>query len=221
VQDSLTANQKGAIAELAIQLAATRAKVGVYLPTDGHSRADLVLEVGGRLLRVQAKWGQLSPDRRVIRVSTSGSRCTPQGYIRSPYAASEVDLLGVYCGELDRCFLVPVELFAGRHAIHLRLDPARNNQEACINLAERFAFDGAIAQLGERRHGMAEVVGSSPTSSTAAEGLEPTLVGSNPFRDRLGHWLERVAGGEEVVVTFRGRPRVRLSPITPELPLAA
>ena len=27
---------------------------------------------------------------------------------------------------------------------------------------------GAIAQLGERRHGMAEVVGSSPTSSTEA-----------------------------------------------------
>jgi hypothetical protein len=80
-----------------------------------------------------------------------------------------------------------------RHAIHLRLTPPDNNQPACINLADRFAFDGAIAQLGERRHGMAEVVGSSPTSSTPpsaiAEGA-PITVGSNPFRDQLVYWME-------------------------------
>jgi antitoxin (DNA-binding transcriptional repressor) of toxin-antitoxin stability system len=62
---------------------------------------------------------------------------------------------------------------------------------------------------------MAEVAGSSPASSTSLDDPEPTTVGSNPFRDRLGYWMERVAGGEEVLVTFRGRPRVRLSPAGP------
>jgi prevent-host-death family protein len=38
-------------------------------------------------------------------------------------------------------------------------------------------------------------------------------VGSNPFRDRLGYWMERAAAGDDVVVTFRGRPRVRLSAV--------
>jgi hypothetical protein len=57
-------------------------------------------------------------------------------------------------------------MVAGRRAIYLRLEPARNNQEAAINFAAEYEF-GAIAQLGERRHGMAEVVGSSPTSSTS------------------------------------------------------
>jgi antitoxin (DNA-binding transcriptional repressor) of toxin-antitoxin stability system len=33
--------------------------------------------------------------------------------------------------------------------------------------------------------------------------------------------MQRAGGGEEVIVTFRGRPRVRLSPIRPELPVAA
>jgi prevent-host-death family protein len=37
------------------------------------------------------------------------------------------------------------------------------------------------------------------------------MVGSNPFRNHFGSWLERVAGGEDVIVTFRGKPRVRLS----------
>ncbi len=40
------------------------------------------------------------------------------------------------------------------------------------------------------------------------------MVGSNPFRDKLGYWMERVAAGDQVLVTHRGRPRVRLSPAT-------
>jgi prevent-host-death family protein len=44
-------------------------------------------------------------------------------------------------------------------------------------------------------------------------------VGSNPFRDRLGYWLERVAKGDEILVTYRGKPRVRLTPVCPEVPL--
>jgi antitoxin (DNA-binding transcriptional repressor) of toxin-antitoxin stability system len=58
---------------------------------------------------------------------------------------------------------------------------------------------------------MQEVAGSSPASSTSrSDG--PATVGSNPFRDRLGYWLERVASGQELLVTFRGKPRVLLKP---------
>ncbi len=57
---------------------------------------------------------------------------------------------------------------------------------------------------------MAEVVGSSPTSSTSSPD-GPITIGSNPFRDRLGYWMERVAGGEEVLITHRGKPRIRLT----------
>ena len=120
-------------------------------------------------------------------------------------------MFGVYCGELDRSFLLPARLAVGKGMLHLRLVPPLNNQLACINLASEFDFDGAIAQLGERLRGTQEVVGSSPTSSTLpSEG--PTTVGSNPFRDKLGHWMERVAAGEEVLVTHRGKPRIRLCP---------
>ncbi len=128
--------------------------------------------------------------------------------------------MAVYCDELNRAFLIPVSMATGMTAIQLRLTPPRNGQRACINLADDFDFEGAIAQLGERRHGMAEVVGSSPTSSTSTSGSRaassdrsPIAVGSNPFRDQLGYWLERVAHGQEVVVTYRGKPRVRLSPV--------
>ena len=77
-----------------------------------------------------------------------------------------------YCRELDRCYLVPFDLFAGRTQISLRLGPCRNNQNLGINWAKDFEFAatlgprGAIAQLGERRRGTPKVAGSSPAGST-------------------------------------------------------
>jgi prevent-host-death family protein len=134
--------------------------------------------------------------------------------MRTTYTEAEVDLFGVYCGELDRCFLLPVAVAAGKHLQHLRLKPALNNQRACITLADDFDFDGAIAQLGERCHGMAEVVGSSPTSSTSRplEVGGTTQIGSHEFRERFGYWMDRVAAGERVVVSRHGRPVIRLEP---------
>jgi antitoxin (DNA-binding transcriptional repressor) of toxin-antitoxin stability system len=61
---------------------------------------------------------------------------------------------------------------------------------------------------------MAEVVGSSPTSSTS-QIHEPITIGSEDFRDRMGEWMHRVAAGEEILVTYRGRAHVRVSPAEP------
>jgi antitoxin (DNA-binding transcriptional repressor) of toxin-antitoxin stability system len=210
-------NVKGAVAEQAIVLAATKLHVPVWKPIAEHGRADLVLEIGPRLLRVQCKWGGLSPKRDVVMVATGGSRCSPNGYIRTTYTEDEIDLFGIYCGELDRCFLVPISLVAGRYSAWLRLTPTRNGQEACINLADDFDFEGAVAQLEERCHGMAEVRGSSPLSSTPSQA-GPITLGSNPFRNRFGYWMDRLAAGDEVLVTRRGKPRIRLSPATEPVP---
>jgi prevent-host-death family protein len=146
-------------------------------------------------------------------VHTGGFRLFSHGAVRTTYSEQEIDLFAVYCGELDRSFLLPPEVFADRHAVQLRLTPPRNNQRACINLADEYDFAGAVAQLGERRRGTAEARGSSPLSSTSSSSPEPApiSVGSNPFRDRLGYWMDIVAAGQEVIVTRRGRPRLRLT----------
>ena len=203
-------NVKGAVAEQAIVLAAVRLGVPVLKPVSEHGRCDLGLEIDGRLWRVQCKWGRLSEDGGVVVVPIRTNRCTPSGYVQSTYTEREIDLIGVYCGDLDRCYLLPISLVAGVSQIHLRLAPARNRQQACINLADDFDFEGAIAQLGERGAGSAEVAGSSPASSTPPSD-DPIVVGSNPFRDRLGYWMDRVAAGEDVIITRHGKPRIRLS----------
>ncbi len=72
--------------------------------------------------------------------------------MRGTYTENEVDLFAIYCGELDRCILLPSTVGAGKTELRLRLTPARNGQQLCITLAADFDFAGAIAQLA-RAHG--------------------------------------------------------------------
>ena len=61
---------------------------------------------------------------------------------------------------------VPIADVDGQGYLHLRLAPARNNQELLVHWASEYRL-GAIAQLGERVTGSHEVGGSSPPSSTS------------------------------------------------------
>ena len=212
----LSTNQKGGIAETAITAAATKRHIPVLRPVLEHARYDMAFEIGGDILRVQCKWGALDADGAIIKVSLRSSYLTPAGYVRNCYTADEIDLVAVYCGDLDRCYLLPSSLACGRTSAFLRLTSPRNGQRACINLASDFEFDGAVAQLEEHRHGMARVRGSSPLSSTPSPP-EALSVGANQFRNHFGYYLERAADGQEVLVSRRGRPYVRLVPVEPRL----
>src|SRR4051794_30595883 len=106
-------NDKGNIAEAAIAFEAVKAGVPVFKPVAEHGRADLVFEIGDELFRVQCKWGRLEREGSVIAVGIESNRCTASGYIRTRYERGELELLAVYCGALDRCYLLPESLFVG------------------------------------------------------------------------------------------------------------
>jgi hypothetical protein len=155
----MTTNQKGAIAEAAIVLAATKLGVEVYGPRAVGGRYDLIFVLDDRLLRVQCKWAARRGD--VIVVPCVSSWRSRDGFVRRPYTTAEIDAIAAYSMDLDRCYFVPIERVEGRPAIALRLAPARNNQRRRINWAEeyelaaRLGVHGAVAQLGERRDGIA------------------------------------------------------------------
>jgi PD-(D/E)XK endonuclease len=133
-------------------------------------RYDLIFDVRPRLLRVQCKWGMHDGDVVVVRCCRN--RRTRDGLIQRLYTSDEIDAFAVYCGELDECYFLPVDLVAGQKTIRLRLGPTKNNQSEGIRWARQYEFAatlsgrGAIAQLGERRRGTPKVAGSSPAGST-------------------------------------------------------
>ena len=208
-------NLKGNVAELAIATEAAKLELSVLKPLTEHERYDLVLGIGGRLLRVQCKWAKLKGN--VVHVSLTTSRRTRDGYVRTRYSAEEVDAIGAYCDELQCCYLIPIDIAAGMSAMSLRLAPARNGQRAALHWAEQYRL-GAVAQLAERRRGTAEARGSNPLSSTPSpEPAEATLdVGAHQFRNHFGYYLEQAATGAEVRVSRRGRAYARLLPAAPD-----
>jgi prevent-host-death family protein len=214
----LSRNQKGALAEMKIATEAVALGVPVLRPVQEHGRYDLALEIAGQLLRVQCKWGRINSEGSVIEVNLVSSWCTPSGYERRYYTEDEIDALGVYCAEVDRCYLLPSSMVAGRRAIWLRLNPPLNGQRACLNDASRFHLPGAVAQLEERRAGSAKARGSSPLSSTLTPELtRASQVGCHEFRNHFGYYLEQAAAGHEIEISRRGRPYARLVPAQPRL----
>src|SRR5579884_1608974 len=162
----LTTNQKGAIAEAAIAKA-IELGIGVFKPL-ADERCDFIFDLRPRLLRVQCKWAGRHGDSIVIPLFSA--RRAAEGLRRLRYLEDEVDAFAAYCPELERCYFLD---FEPQTFVHLRLAPTRNNQAKRIRWARDYEFAarlqpilGAVAQLGERRHGMAEVRGSIPLGST-------------------------------------------------------
>ena len=173
----LTTNQKGAIAETGIAHQAVRLGIEVYRPIFEGGRYDLIFGVSDLLFRVQCKWAARHGD--VIPVRCYSARRSASGLLKRSYTPAEVDLIVAYCPDLDSCYVLPLDLFGTRSEVQLRLAPTRNNQRARIHWASDFALErldlilkqGAIAQLGERGAGSAEVAGSSPAGSIPLSSL--------------------------------------------------
>lgn len=202
--------------EAAIAHEAVCAGVEVFKPLSEHARADLIFGIGSELFRVQCKSARRSG--QVLVINLSSCRHTPTaGYIRTTYTTDEVDLIAAHCHELKTSYLIPFESLGNtRSAIQLRLAPPKNQQRAAIHFAAEYEFAGAVAQLEERRRGTAEATGSSPVSSTQSTD-DAAVVGAHIFRNHFGYYMERAEAGEDVTVTRRGRPAVRLTAIQPEL----
>ena len=122
----VTTDQKGAIAELAIQLAAIKLGIEVYRPVAEGGRYDMIFDLDRNLVRVQCKWATRYDDVLIARCYRS--RRNRDGLVRRLYTREEIDAFALYSLELDRCFFVPMAFAEGMQEIRLRLAPARNNQ---------------------------------------------------------------------------------------------
>lgn len=96
----------------------------VLVPFGVNQRYDLVLDCGGRLLKVQCKTGRLRDG--VIQVSTQSIQSNTRGTRIRSYAG-EVDLFIVYCTENERVYVLPADEVPAR-GMYLRVAPPRNKQ---------------------------------------------------------------------------------------------
>jgi hypothetical protein len=138
----LSSSQKGAAAEAEIAAAAIRANLTVLRPLGDGGRYDLAIDLGTRILRVQCKWATRQGDVIMTRCITS--RRKPGGYLKTTYSAHEVDAIGVYCPDTDRCYLIPIELADGRTTMSLRVAPTRNRQAVNVRWASAHELETSL-----------------------------------------------------------------------------
>lgn len=107
----------------------------VLIPIGENSRYDLVVDDGGKFLRVQCKSGRLREGVVKFNACSSGNARKP---VRKDYAG-EAELFGVYCADNDTVYLVPVTSVCRTEA-HLRIEPAlpNRNKHGSIKWAKDF-----------------------------------------------------------------------------------
>jgi PD-(D/E)XK endonuclease len=209
-------NKKGNIAETAIALHAVWAGIPVCRPLHEHGRYDLVMEIDGRLWRVQCKWANRVGD--VIPVRFTTHRRGPKGFVRRRYTEEEIDAVAAYCPDLDESYFLPMAEVGERTGLQLRLTAPKNGQRAALHFAAEYRL-GAVAQLGRALpwHGRGRGFESHQLHSldTGAEPVtdaESVEVGAHEFRNHFGWYMQRATAGETFLVKRRGKPYVKLSP---------
>jgi hypothetical protein len=129
----LTTDQKGRIAFLKVQIEARMKGAVVLVPTTPE-RYDLVLHYRGRFYRAQVKYADAKTphSRGAVRVDLRRrKRC---------YTQEEIDVLLVYIRRMDKfCWFWP-PMFHNKPALHLRTEPAGNNQRNGCWMVDDFVW---------------------------------------------------------------------------------
>jgi hypothetical protein len=149
----------GDVSELMVMAALVRAGYRLAIPYGENSRYDVIIEDDvGRLARVQIKTGRLRNGAIEYNGYSSHSH---RGGVSTRSYAGDVELFGVYCPQLDRCFLVPA-VRVGTHG-SLRVEPTRNRQSKGITWAETFGLPGVPKKVvGAGASGVVPLAGESP-----------------------------------------------------------
>lgn len=108
---------------------------GLLFPATEHAPFDLVAyDEAGRFVRVQVKYR--TARRGAIVVQFRSSWADKNGSHVRLMDKGSVDVVALYCPDVDRCFYVDPSQHRG--GVTLRLEPAANRQEVGILHAELF-----------------------------------------------------------------------------------
>lgn len=137
---------KGERSEGMILAALLRAGKVVLQPFGDNQRYDMVIDEGGKFVRVQCKTGRLQCEGSVLHFDTCSSQ-SHRGKGKQNYH-NQIELFGVYSPELDKVYFVPVEAVGG-FAAKLRIKPPNNGQTKGIRFASEFEFVQSLKPIPE------------------------------------------------------------------------
>lgn len=133
----------GIVSELKVIAALAEAGYHVFIPYGDAMRYDVVIEDDeGKFARVQIKTGRL---RNGVIIFNAYSSHTHRGGASTRRYVGEVDYFGVYCPQVQRCYLVPAADVKSYG--NLRIERPKNGQAAHVRWASGYELPGAARAM--------------------------------------------------------------------------
>lgn len=140
---------KGIITETETKLFFQKLGYTVSTPEGDNARYDLIIDIDGKLLRIQCKTAKKSADGKSFEVDGTNTRYHDGRYIKVFYDASEIEY---FATTLDgKCYLLPVDMIHRRTV--LRLMPSDSGQWRRSNWAQDYEIEKVINQIKEANNG--------------------------------------------------------------------
>ena len=129
-------NNTKAIGDTAVALVLSRLLrkgYAILIPFGDSQRYDLVVDKENKFYRIQCKNGRVR--NGCIRFNSSSTEWY-KGHRRKNYKG-QIDFFGVYCPELDKTYLVPVDDVSVTQGV-LRINRPKNNQSKYIRWCNQY-----------------------------------------------------------------------------------
>ena len=129
----MNTKDKGNITELKVMTRLAELGHTVSVPFGENARYDLIWDDDGQLKRVQCKTGRLR--NGVIRFNTCSR--DKRDFLKKKSYDNEVECFGVYCGDNDTVYVVPVDDAPSAEGT-LRVLAAKNGQSSGVRMAKDY-----------------------------------------------------------------------------------
>ena len=138
----LTSKQKGNLTELQCLTAFYEQGCHVSLPYGENSRYDMIVDVNGKLIRVQVKTSSLKGEGAIV-FSCRSSHVNSTGVKNIRYSAQEIDYFATFWE--GQCYLVPISECSTEKT--LRFIPPRSGQLKGISFASEYTIQKQLEQI--------------------------------------------------------------------------
>lgn len=136
--DNLTSNFKGSLTELQCLTKFTELGYQVSLPFGGQARYDFLVDINGKIIRVQVKTARW--ENGSIMFECRNSHFINGHHVHSKYGKKEIDYFSTYWE--GKCYLIPIE--ECNNSKRLRIEPTQNTN---VNWAKDYEIEEVLNRI--------------------------------------------------------------------------
>lgn len=142
MEQELTSKEKGNLTELQCLTSFYELGYKVSIPYGENSRYDFILDIEGKLYKIQCKTSRFVSDE-AFKFACQSARCNSSGVHYEKYSKEQIDFFATFYN--GKCYLVPIEECGA--AKTLRYCYPSNGQKKGISLACDYELREAIKRL--------------------------------------------------------------------------